>query len=289
MVQANEQRGRRRRGSLVAAGAGLLVLAAPLTAFAGSTGTVSTSLNGGSLSVVSVTNQSSPITATVAGSGNGLLPEVQLADTTGTGNGWNASIAVSDLTYTGSWVAQGSATALSTTTSGAFTDTVDGVTYTVTTGAIASGVGSFTYTSTDAADSSGSGTAVASTANAVGTKGLTINFGTQTLASGSKYVLHAGTQNASALVVDTGATGAGVTAVGTSSTLLPTLVSNGTTLTGGGVASSAYGSAVKVVDAALGYGMGTYNANPGATFTSDVTSFAGTYSAGVQYTIASGP
>ncbi|MHB8452007.1 MAG: hypothetical protein ACYDAQ_16405 [Mycobacteriales bacterium] len=288
MVKAEEGRGRRRRGGFVAVTAGLLVLAAPMAAFAGSTGTVSTSLTGGSLSVVSVTNPSSPIAATVAGSGSGLLPEVQVADTTGTGDGWNTTVAVSDLTYTGTWVAQGGATPLTTATSAPYSDTLDGITYTVVAGSIALGVGSFTYTSTDAADASGSGTAAASTAVAVGTKGLTINFGTQTVSSGSTYVIHAGTQNASALMVDTSASGAVVTLVSGSS-LMPTLVGGGTTITGGGVASNAYGSAVKVVDAAVGYGMGTYTASPGATFTSDINSLAGSYTAGVEYTIASGP
>jgi hypothetical protein len=175
---------------------------------------------------------------------------------------------------------------LNTVTSGAFTDTVDGVTYTVTTGLITAGIGSFSYTSTDANDASGSGTSIIGN-TAIGTKGLTLNFGGQTIASGSQYRIHAGTQSSSAVSLNTGAGGAGVTI--TSGNTAPSLTNNGATLTGGGVSSSSYGTAVKFVSAATGNGMGTYVATPGVNVATDATSWAATYSAGLQYSIVSGP
>ena len=278
-----------RRLAIGTAAAGLAL--APTAAFAGSngTGTVQASLLGGALSVNSVTGAASPISATIGGTGNGDLPTVQMQDATGTGAGWNGTVAVSDLNYTGTWQPSGAAPALTTSTSGAFTDTADGVTYTVTvTGAgIAAGTGTFSYTSTDPADASGTGTSVATTANAVGTKGLTINFATQTVPANSVYTIHAGTQAASSLSLNTGAAGASVTTV--SGNTAPGLVNNGSTLTGGGAAATAFGSAVKFVSAAVGTGMGAYNVVPGATFNPDSNSFASTYSAGVQYTIVAGP
>jgi hypothetical protein len=219
---------------------------------------------------------------------NGDLPAVTLQDTTGSGAGWNTTAAVSDLTYTGTWAAVGSATALTTATSNAFTDTADGVTYTVTTGTITAGIGNFTYTSTDAADPSGSSSlTVANTNNAVGTKGLTINFGTQNIASGSQYRIHAGTQSANAMALDTSASGAGVTT--TAGNTAPTLTGNGNPLSGGGVSQTSYGNATKFVTATVGTGMGTYVATPGVSVSTDATSWAATYTAGVQYSIVTGP
>jgi hypothetical protein len=66
-------------------------------------------------------------------------------------------------------------------------------------------------------------------------------------------------------------------------------VNNGVTVSGGGAAATAYGSAVKFASAAIGTGMGEYNVVPGATFNPDPNSFAATYSAGVQYSIVVGP
>lgn len=264
----------------------LFAAAAPAFAGTSGSGTTNALLGAGSLSVTNVASATN-ISGTVGGTMTGDLPAVTLQDTTGSGAGWNSTAAVSDLTYTGTWAAVGAATALTTATSGAFTDTADGVTYTVTTGTITAGVGTFTYTSTDAGDASGSGTAVATTNNAVGTKGLTVNFGTQNLTSGSQYRIHAGTESASALSVDTAAAGAGVTT--TAGNTAPTLTGNGTSVSGGGVSQSSYGSAVKFVTASVGNGMGTYVATPGVSIATDVTSWAATYTAGVQYSIVTGP
>ena len=271
-------------------GAGAVLVAAlvPAGAAFAATGTATATTTSGSLSIGTTTPHT--ISVPVAGTGNGILPSAVWADSTGTGAGWNGTVAVSDLAYTGSWVAGGSATALTTATSGAFTGTQNGVEYTVTTGTITSGAGSYTWTSTDTTDSAGgSGTAVASTANAVGTMGITVDFGTQSLTSGFVYKIEAGTQAASAFSLDTAATGAGITAVSGTTSTAPTFAGNSTTVSGGGVGSTTYGTAVKFVSAALNTGMGSYTVDPGAQVNADPSSWAATYTAGVQYSIVTGP
>ena len=282
-------RRRAAKAATVATVGGLALFAAAGPALAGTSGSGTTNalLGAGSLSVTNVA-AATTINGTVGGTMTGVLPAATLQDTTGSGAGWNTTAAVSDLNYTGTWVPVGSATGLTTATSGAFTDTADGVTYTVTTGTITLGVGTFTYTSNDAGDPTGSGNViVAGTTTGVGTKGLTINFGTQTITSGSQYRIHAGTQSASAMSLDTSASGAGVTT--TVGNTAPTLTGNGTSVTGGGVSQTSYGSAVKFVTAAVGNGMGTYVATPGVSIASDASSWAAGYTAGVQYSIVTGP
>ncbi|MHB2024526.1 MAG: hypothetical protein ACYCO3_14565, partial [Mycobacteriales bacterium] len=165
-----------------------------------------------------------------------------------------------------------------------FTDTLDGITYTVT---VTSSTGAFSYTSNDPNDPSGTGSALSTGPVAVGKEGLTIDMGVSGLVVNNQYVIQVGTQSASALSLNTGVSGAAVTTV--SGNTPPVLVGNGTTVTGGGASSTLYGSGVKFVSAATGTGMGTYDITPGVSFTSDSNAFAATYSAGVQYTIASGP
>lgn len=267
---------------------GFLCFAAAGPASAGSsgTGTANASLLAGSLAVTNVA-AATTISGTLGSTITGDFPAVTLKDSTGSGAGWNATVGVSDLTYTGTWSAVGSASALTTSGSGAFTDNVDGVTYTVTSGGIVAGVGSFTYTSNDSNDASGSGSSLLLTNNAVGTKGLTINFGALTISSGSQYRIQVGTQSNSAVSLDTAAGGAGVSTM--TGNTAPTLTNNGAGLTGGGVSSSSYGTAVKFTSAAVGNGMGTYVATPGVNVATDATSWAATYSAGLQYSIVSGP
>ena len=277
------------RGALVAlavTAAGVLI---PAGAALAATGTSSATTTSGSLSIGTTTPET--ISVPVAGTGNGILPSAVWADSTGTGAGWNGTVAVSDLSYTGAWVAQGSATALTTATSVAYTGTQDGVEYTVTTGTITSGAGSYTWTSTNTTtgNPTGTGTAVASTANLVGTLGVTIDFGTQSLTSGSVYVIKTGTQAASAFSLDTSATGASIAPVAGTTSANPAFVGNTTTVSGGGVASSAYGTAVKFVSAALNTGMGSYTVDPGAQVAADASSWAATYTAGVQFSIVTGP
>lgn len=281
------QSGKRRwLGAKVLVGAGALllgVLAPAGVAFASTASTSSATLTSGSLSIGTVTPET--VSVPVAGTSTGILPSAKWSDTTGSGDGWDGTVAVSDLVYTGSWKAEGSATALDTATSGAYTGTVDGDEYTITTGTITSGAGSYTWTSNNPGGSgsyNGSGNADASTANAVGTRGITIDFGTQSLASGSVYEIKAGTLPASAMSLDTLATGSGVTASSGTTSEAPALV-------GSGVGQTDYGTAVKFVSALADTGMGTYTVNPGVKVTADASSWAATYAAGVEYSIVTGP
>lgn len=276
-------------GALAATGLGLGL---PAMAFASTNSTGASNLNAipGSLSIGTATNET--ISVPVAGTGNGILPSAAWSDTTGSGNGWNGTVAMSDFTYTGTWTQKsGTATALGSATS-SFTDTADGVEYTVTVGSGGSTTSTpYTWTSTDPTDQAGgSGTATNGTAVEVGTKGIYINFASGTAyPSGAVYQADAGTLPASALALDTSATGAAITAGSGTTSPDPTFVGSGTTVTGGGVGTTAYGTAVKFVSAALNNGMGTYTIDPGAQVTDDPGSWAATYTAGVQYSIVTGP
>jgi hypothetical protein len=271
----------------VGAGVATMALASlGATAFASTSAnsTETLTVTAGSLSVSNTA--AATIKAAVDASGTGALPSAVWADTTGTGNGWQGSVAATDLVYTGTWAASSGSTALTTDTSAPFTGVSDGVTYTVT----VTGSGTFTYMSTDANDASGSGTFTAGTAAAVGTKGLTITLPSVT--SGT-YTIQAGTQNASAIVLADGAsnTSATIAAVTGTTSAAPTFVSanNGSTIQGGGTASTDYGTAVTFLSAALNQGMGQYTVSPGATVTADMNSFAANYVGNIQYTISSGP
>ena len=241
----------------------------------------------GSLSVTVIA--SSTLTGTVASTLTGILPTATWSDTTGSGSGWNGSVAVSDLTYTGTWVALGASPLLLTAASANFTGTDDGVTYTVQTGTITAGTGSFTYTSDESGDGSGNGSAAGGAAAAVGTRGLTITFGIQSLAPGSSYRIKAGTQPATAVSLNPAATGAAITpSLGTLSPA-PTFVGTGTTVPGGGVPQGSYGTAVRFLSAVVATGEGTYTVIPGISVATDASSWAQLYTAGVQYTMSSGP
>jgi hypothetical protein len=279
---------RRSRRILLVGAATLASVAAPLTsAFAATSGVGSTQLTitVGALSVGAVGSTTTLTSAAVGGTATGTLPSVVMSDTTDTGAGWNATVGVSNLTFTGSWAAQGSSPSLTTRTSGAFTDTQNGVQYVVTTGTITGGAGPFTWTSTDSDDSAGgSGATAASVASPIGTKGISINFGVQPIITGSVYTIKAGTQLATALSLSTG--GSVTTIDGNTK---PTLVAAGT-VTGGGAGATAYSaSPLKMASAAIGTGMGTYSLVPGVSVVTDNNSWAGLYTAGLQYSIVAGP
>ncbi len=275
---------------VVATVIGVLAPAGAAFAATSSTGTASTSTTSGSLSIGTTTPET--ISVPVGGTGTGILPSAAWSDTTGTGDGWNGTVAVSDFTYTGSWTqTSGTTIALAASTS-TFTGTADGVEYTVTVGSNLSAVSTpYSWTSTDPTDSAGATglTATNGTPVEVGTTGLYINFSTLSTYSAVSYQIKAGTQSASALSLDSSATGASITASSTTTSADPTLVGSGTTVTGGGVAQTAYGAAVTFVSAALNTGMGTYTVDPGASVTADPSSWAATYTAGVQYSIVTGP
>jgi hypothetical protein len=281
-----------RRALVLAFASGLALLASTGVAAASgtSTGTSSTSLTAGSLSIGATTNKT--ISVPVAGTGSGILPAAAWTDSTGSGAGWNGTAAVSDFTYTGSWVQMSGTTTALASASSVFTGTGDGVEYTVTVGSGGSGTSTpYAWTSTDATDNAGgSGTATNGTAVEIGTKGIFINFASSTTyPSGAEYQIDAGTQSTSALSLDTSATGAGITAASGTTSADPAFVNGGTTVTGGGVGSTSYGTAVKVTASVVNTGMGTYTVDPGAQVNADASSWAATYTAGVQYSIVTGP
>jgi len=302
---------RHRLGAKVFAGAGALLLAvlAPAgTAFASTTSTSAATLTAGSLSVVALSSEA--ISIPVGGVTTGVLPMAQWTDDTGSGDGWSGTVALSDFTYTGSWKqTAGTATALAAVSSGrrpgpvpgtvititapnggTFDGTADGVEYTVKVGADATSSSTpFTWTSDDPTDKAGgSGTATNGVPADVGTKGITIDFvsGT-TYPEGATYQVDAGTLSPDAVTLSPSY---GSVTAGTSTTSAdPTLVGLADTVAGGGTSVSDYGTAVKFVSAAVDTGMGTYVIEPGVQIVADPSSWAATYTAGVQYSIVSGP
>lgn len=257
--------------------------------FAGTTATGQSTLtlNGGTLNIGTVTNQT--ITGTIGATITGILPSAPWSDNTGTGNGWNGTVAVSDFTYTGTWKqTAGTAQALATTSAGSYTGTNDGVYYTVTVGAGATSTSTpYSYTSNDGG-ASGSGTATNGTATALGLNGITITFASgTTYAQGDVYTVHAGTQSSSLISLNSAA--GSITAQAGTTSPPPSFVNSGVTVAGGGTGLTTYGTAVKFVSAAVNTGMGTYNISPGVSVSIDGSSWAASYVGGVQYTIATGP
>lgn len=277
-----------RRGGLVAV-AGLAFAALPASSAFASTSATSTenlTVTAGSLSVSNTAPAT--ITAVVDATGTGALPSAVWADTTGSGDGWSGSIAATDLVYTGTWAGSSS---LTVNTSTPFTDSVDGVSYTVNVTAVpGSNPGTFSYTSTDPNDPSGTGTYTNGTSATVGTEGLSITLDSSAVV-GSTYTIHAGTQSSSAVVLDSSASAASISPVSGTTSPNPVFVGSGSTVTGGGTAPTAFvaADAVKFVHALVNTGMGQYNVTPGATVTADLNSWAATYTAGIQYTIVTGP
>jgi len=290
---ADKPRRHHRLGAKALAGAGALLLGvlAPAGVAFAATSSTSAAVDAGSLSV-STSGYPPTISVPVGGDYTGQLPTAEWSDTTGSGDGWNGTVAVSPLSYTGSWTqTSGAATALGNSSfGGAFDGLADGITYTVTVGSGGSGTSTpFTWTSNDPTDKAGgSGTATNGTAKEVGTKGITIDFtsGT-TYPEGATYTIDAGTQSLDALSLDTAA--GTVTAQGSTTSADPTLTGNGTTIVAGGPSQTDYGNAVTFVTAATGTGMGTYDVYPGVKVTADDSSWAATYTAGVEYSIVSGP
>ncbi len=225
------------------------------------------------------------ITAQVDGTGSGALPSAEWGDLTGSGDGWQGSIAASDFIYTGNWSPVGSAPALSSDTSAGYTGTADGDTYTVTVSSVSGSTIDFSYSSTNGA--SGTGTATAGTAADVGTNGLTITFSTSaTYTAGDAYQIEVGSQNPSALVLDDSSSSATIAPYDGATSTPPAYVNATATVKGGG---STYGTAVPFLSAAQNTGMGEYTVSPKATVTTDLNSWAATYTSNVQYTISSGP
>jgi|GEM_PF-2443425 len=274
------------------------VVAVPMAVFAAttSTGTSSVSVTQGSISIGSTT--AATITAPVGGRGNGILPYAAWSNSTGNGTAWHGSVAVSDLTYTGPWVQiAGSTTSIAPVT-GTYTGTADGVEYTVTVTTSTTGTThktGYKWASTYPNTTNNSGatglTATAGTPVTIGTKGVQIEFASgTTYPAGAEYEIKVGTQPTTAFQLDNTASGAGITATTGTTSAPPVLENSGATLSGGAsVGLTRYGTAVNFLSAAQGTAMGSYTVKPGVSVALDPQTWAATYKAGVQYTIATGP
>jgi len=244
-------------------------------------GTQNLQLAAGQLSVGQLTPGT--LQGVVGGTASGQLPSASFSDTTGSGNGWQGAVAASDFIYTGAWQPSSGAPALASSSAGSWSGSADGISITVT--VIAGGTSTSTpFTWSDSAGNSGSGLATNGTPAAV-EDGVTIDFAAgTTYASGDQYSVRVGAQGAQALSLDA-ALGSITPAAGVQSPA-PGFVNSGAVVAGGG---TTYGVAIPMVSAAQGLGMGTYAVAPGAQVVTDASSWAATYVAQVQYTIATGP
>ena len=247
-------------------------------------GTDTFTVTGGSLGLASVGTASFSVTlgtgtvttaATNLNSGN-------YSDTTGSGAGWNGTVALQQFVNTQSWVPTGSA--LANNTSGGYTGTIQDANYQVTVTSDGGTTVVVAWTGTE----SGSGTATKNTPFAVGTHGITIDFATgTTYLVTDRYNIKADVLATSAMTMAAGGscTATGTTGTGTN---LPTMTNTSATVTAGTYVT--YGTAVKVISAPLGEGLGTFTCTPKSTLSVDSnTALSGSYTANAQFTIATGP
>jgi len=269
--------------AVLALGAAAAPLIATSGAFAATDapGTQNLQLSAGQLSVGQLTPGT--LSGVVGGAASGQLPEASFSDTTGSGSGWQGAVAASDFIYTGAWQASSGSPALASSSAGSWAGTADGITITVKVGT--GGTSSSTpFSWSDTAGNSGTGTATNGAPAAI-EDGVTIDFAAGTAyANGDQYSVHVGAQGAQALSLNS-AQGTITPAAGVQSPA-PVFVNSGAAVVGGG---ASYGAAVPMVSAAVNEGMGTYAVAPGAQVVTDASSWAATYVAQVQYTIATGP
>ncbi len=135
---------------------------------------------------------------------------------------------------------------------------------------------------------SGSGVATKGSAFAIGTLGLTITFNAaNTYLTTDTYTIKADVLPTTALTMATGGScvAQGTTASGAN---LPTMTNTAATITGG--TYNTFGSAVKVITAAVNTGIGTFICTPKATISTDSNlTWASSYTATAQYSIVTGP
>ena len=270
---------------------GATLSAIAITAFPGAviaattgTGADTFTVTGGSLALASVGTAAFAVTL---GSGTVTTAATSLnsgnySDTTGSGAGWNGTIALQQFVNTQPWVPSGSA--LASNTSAAYTGSGQDANYQV---AVTSDGGT-TVTVTWTGTESGGGTATKNAAFAVGTHGLTITFATgTTYLATDRYNIKADVLATSAMTMATGGSCAatGTTATGTN---IPAMTNTSATVTGG--STTTFGSAVKVITAPTGEGLGTFTCTPKSTLSVDSnTAISGSYTANAQFTIATGP
>ena len=288
---------RRRTLAGMAVVAALIGTALPIGARA-ATSTVTLALGaGGGLSISNLNAYATATTSSAAGTLTTALNSATWADTTATGAGWNGTIAVTQFIDQGAWSqTAGTATALGSTGSGAYTGSAGAgyINVTVTQVGDTTGATSLAISYADVENGSttnGTATATKGSATAL-VHGLTITFATATAyPQNAVYESKFGILPTTALALNTLASGAGVTPQGTTLGLVndPLLVNSGSTVTAGGPATYS-APPVKFLDALILTGEGSFTVVPGATITWDLNNiWQANYTAGLQYTIASGP
>jgi hypothetical protein len=261
--------------------AGMVTVTSPAYA-ASASAPLDAAVQAGVISILS----SSPanISVPVDSTGTGSLPSAVWSDATGSGNGWEGYVAASDFSYTGAWTPNNSSPALASSSAGSYIGTNDGDTYTLDISGVSGSTISYSYTST--AGATGTGTATAGTASSVGTNGVTITFSSsQTYAVGDSYQVQLGTQNSAAITLEDQSSHASITPH-TGSNAPPLFMNQTASITG---APGTYGGAVPFLSSSAGTGMGQYGVAPWIGVSTDVNSWAATYTSNVEYTIASGP
>jgi hypothetical protein len=248
------------------------------------TGLDTLTVTGGALSVASVGAATFAVTlnsGTVTTAATNLNAGTY-GDTTGSGAGWNGTLALYRFVNTQAWVPNG--TALSTNTSATYTGTANNAWYSVAVTANAATTVNITWSGQE----SGSGTATKGSAFAVGTLGLTITFASAvTYLTTDTYTIKADVLPTTALTM---AAGGACVAQGTTATgaNLPTMTNTSANITGG--TYNTFGSAVKVITAAVNAGIGSFICTPKATISTDSNlTWASSYTATAQYSIVTGP
>ena len=287
---------RRRIFAGVAVVAALSATALPLSARAATTSTVTLALgSGGGLSISGMTAFTTATTSSALGTLATPLNSATWADTTGSGSGWNGTLAVTQFIDQGAWTqTAGTATALNSTASGAYTGSAGAgyINVTVTQVGDTTGATSLAISYSDVENgTTTNGTATATKGSATTlVHGLTITFATGTAyPQNAVYQSKFGILPTTALALNT-AQGS-VAPQGTTLGLVndPLLVNNGSTVTAGGP-STYSASPVKFLSALILTGVGSFTVSGGATITWDPNNvWQANYTAGAQYTIASGP
>ena len=275
-----------RTSRIIAAVVGMAAVAcatSPLRVQA-ATGLDTLTVTGGSLSVASVGAANFAVTlnsGTVTTAATSLNAGTY-SDTTGSGAGWNGTIALYRFVNTQAWVPNG--TALLTNASATYTGTANNAWYQVAVTAQAPTTVNVTWSGQE----SGSGVATKGSAFAIGTLGLTITFNAaNTYLTTDTYTIKADVLPTTALVM-----AAGGSCVAQGSTVsganLPTMTNTSATITGG--TYNTFGSAVKVITAAVNAGIGSFICTPKATISTDSNlTWASSYTATAQYSIVTGP
>ena len=286
---------RRRTLAVAAVVAALVATALPIGARA-ATSTVTLALgSGGGLSISSMSAFTTATTSSAAGTLATPLNTATWADTTGSGSGWNGTLAVTQFIDQGAWAqTAGTTTALNTTSSGAYTGTA-GVGYinvTVTQAGDTTSATSLAISYSDTengATTTGTATATKGSATTL-VHGLTITFATSTAyPQNAVYQSKYGILPTTALALNI--LQASVSPQGSTLGAAndPLFVNNGSTVTAGGP-STYSASPVKFISALVLTGVGSFTVAGGATITWDPNNvWQANYTAGAQYTIASGP